>query len=265
MRRPDYTIDENARDGDNQVARFYKRWFWHRSDEHPADGRVELLIGKRTEGHGWGVVFGRNGSDSDVGLDVYAGRILSMWARLRAPRTRRFRDPNSYNTWHYGVRIRPHGMAWFEVLWHHDPMGSSRAPGRWTVNKHKFLGKQRSEKELLDFGVCQIPMPEGVYPAEWKRERFVSRYVGRLGKLRDRLVGPRIGDPSYWISIPGGIPVQGKGENSWDCGMDGIFGTGGPTLETAIGNVVAAATRGRQRYGGPHNLTKPTSVAELDR
>lgn len=265
-RRPDYVIDENQPGRDRDVARFHKRWFWYPENDdgrQRGSGSVDLLFGHRRYGHGWGFTFGRNGSESDVGLDVFAGRLMSLFTRHRTSWTKRFRTPDDYHARHYGMRIDRTAMR-FE--WGVDPMGGTRNNGRrLTVNKHTFLGRQRIEKEELDFGVCQIPMPEGIYPAEWKRQRYVSHYVGWLGVLRDRILGPRIGKPSYWIDVPGGIPVEGKGENSWDCGMDGIFGTGGTTLHDAIGNVAAAALRDRDRYGGPHNLTEPTSVAEAER
>lgn len=260
FRRPDHTIDETQR---GSTARYYKRRFWYRHDERPgqtAKGVLEILAGHRRGGHGWGIVFGRNGGESDIGLDIDAGRILSVWARLQAPWTHRFRDPDNYNAWHYGIRIRPHGMAWVQIEWRHDPMGDKA--GSWSMNKHTFLGRIRSEKHVIDIGTCRIPMPEGVYPATWEKMRYVSHYVGPLGKFRDRILGPCTSDPSFWIDVPGGIPVEGKGENSWDCGMDGIFGTGGRTLHDAIGNVSAAAMRDRDRYGGPHNLSRPMTVTE---
>jgi hypothetical protein len=64
------------------------------------------------------------------------------------------------------------------------------------------------------------------------------------------------------LDIPGGIPHEGKGENSWDCGMDGLFGCSGATVAEAIANAVRHTQRDRERYGGPHNLTRPMTVAE---
>lgn len=85
-----------------------------------------------------------------------------------------------------------------------------------------------------------IPMPEGSYRAMatpetrvWRRRWYVPQ------KRRD----------SVWLDIPGGIPCSGKGENSWDCGDDGLWGCGGDTLELAIGHAVASSLRDRRRYG----------------
>lgn len=88
-----------------------------------------------------------------------------------------------------------------------------------------------------------IPMPEGCYNAtatryesEWKRPRLPWVSCRRVG---------------FKVEIPGGIPFAGKGENSWDCGDDGLWGTNpdAETIEEAIGSVVASVLRSRGRYG----------------
>lgn len=84
-----------------------------------------------------------------------------------------------------------------------------------------------------------IPMPEGIYKGTATVERW-SR--GRRFWFKHRTT-------EVWLDIPKGIPHAGKGENSWDCGDDGLFGIGGDTVEGAIGNAVALVLRDRRRYG----------------
>lgn len=88
-----------------------------------------------------------------------------------------------------------------------------------------------------------IAMPEKTYRATcqlkecvWKRPRWP--FAKRL-KRAD-------------FEIPGGIPFPGKGENSWDCGQDGIYGMTCPatTPEQAIAAVVESVMRNRRRHGG---------------
>lgn len=86
-----------------------------------------------------------------------------------------------------------------------------------------------------------VPMPEGNYPATvtkeeriWQRKRWPFSYKRRV---------------DYSIDIPTGIPVPGKGENSWDCDDDGIYGTGGDSPHAAVGNAVGSALRSREQYG----------------
>ena len=90
----------------------------------------------------------------------------------------------------------------------------------------------------------QIPMPEGVYHGTakferrtWKRPRW---------RAKTRLFTS--------VDVPnGGIPHAGKGENSWDCGDDGLCGWSveGHALERAIAHGVETVLVARRRYGMP--------------
>lgn len=268
MRRPDHITDYNERE-EQPYARWYKKAWWYAADDDRVapTGNASALIWHRSKGHGVGFQFGMNGSESDIGLDLYLGKIASVWLRYQSPRTKRFRIEGDYDARHIGIMLHPHDMAWMTVDIMAKSGSWSRSDPWWmhnTLNIHTIFGRVRSEKVDLDGGVCQIPMPEGVYEGLWARNRYVSSYVGPLGKIRDRILGPKTSNPSYWIEIPGGIPCYGKGENSWDCGMDGIFGTGGRTIEDAIGNVVSAATRERNRHGDP-KLDSPMTVIEAEK
>ena len=44
--------------------------------------------------------------------------------------------------------------------------------------------------------------------------------------------------------------------------MDGVLGTSGATLEEAVANLVRSVMRDRSRYGGPHDLPGPMTIAE---
>ena len=49
-------------------------------------------------------------------------------------------------------------------------------------------------------------------------------------------------------------PFEGKGENGWDCGEDGLYGCGsnGASIEHAIGTTVEKVLDTRRRRGGRH-------------
>ncbi len=107
-----------------------------------------------------------------------------------------------------------------------------------------ILGRSRCETEVLRDGIpVTIPMPEGIYSAFAKIER-------RTWKRPRWFAHSRV---STWIDIPKGIPFQGKGENSWDCGDDGLFGTGadGDSIPVAVTKVRESVLRSRRRYGAP--------------
>lgn len=110
----------------------------------------------------------------------------------------------------------------------------------WSLNiPNLILGRQRCQTEIVRSFPTQVPMPEGVYAAVAKVERRTWKRPRWFAHSRD----------SVWLTIPKGIPHAGKGENSWDCGDDGLFGIGGDSLENAIGNAVESVLRARRRYG----------------
>ena len=96
--------------------------------------------------------------------------------------------------------------------------------------------------EVVDF-----PMPEKSYRGrvriqanQWKRPRWPwPKTVLRAH-----------------VDMEEPIPFPGKGENSWDCGDDAIYGSTFPcrSVEEAVGRVVGTALRNRQRYGGRHTF-----------
>lgn len=107
-----------------------------------------------------------------------------------------------------------------------------------------FLGKNRyREWKRTDIVPISIPLPEGVYPAvarqerrSWKRPRW-PRTLRRT---------------SWYIDVPNGLPIPGKGENSYDLDDDGIYDFGGDgSLEKAIGRIVGEVLELRKERGGP--------------
>jgi hypothetical protein len=105
-----------------------------------------------------------------------------------------------------------------------------------------FLGKVKYSAREFDCKNIEIPMPEKSYPATvkfeectWKRPRWFPTRIIRAT-----------------VDIPEGVPVPGKGENSWDCGEDAIYSSTFPagTIAEAVGKVVQSAMRDRIKYGG---------------
>lgn len=87
-----------------------------------------------------------------------------------------------------------------------------------------------------------IPMPEGVYLAEFTPQRQTWKRPRWFTYARE----------SFDIKIPKGIPFAGKGENSWDCGDDGLFGMGAEgTITEAVECVRQTVLERRRRYGQP--------------
>lgn len=108
------------------------------------------------------------------------------------------------------------------------------------------LGERKHRHEILgEWQPVVIPMIEGAYPGRvrferrtwyWKRFPWFNRIVQDYTEFEsDR-----------------GIPHPGKGENLWDCGMDGLFGcrSTGHDIEKCIGHVVSVVLGYRKRYAG---------------
>lgn len=106
--------------------------------------------------------------------------------------------------------------------------------------KDWLLGRRKVNRSEGDPEAVYIPMPEGCYIAKATPVKLTFTRRWYIPKETKEYVN---------INIEGGIPYRGKGENSWDCGDDGLWGTGGDTVEGAIGNVVATVLKNRKKYG----------------
>lgn len=155
------------------------------------------------------------------GLFIEEAREFHVYWRERAIWLLVWGDP-------MGDRTR--GMPWWKTTqaFHIDD---------WVLGRRVHTLVEHSKHDVL------IPMPEGSYPAivtvqtrTWKRPRWPFPLVRK----------------ECSVEIPGGIPHEGKGENSWDCGEDGLWGCGssGHDLAKAIAHTVESVLGSRQRYGG---------------
>lgn len=244
----------------------------YRHDRMIAEARFEGYIASGARHTGLGLRW----DEEHCGPQVFAGlgHLACFWLtvgswplakRLAGDRTRAFRD------WDI-VDVSFHGRAVWWSIWHDRDSWSSKTP-RWRKGSFhwwRFLvGKPVHSSEIVDEREVGIPMPEGVYRAavkierrRWKAPRWPwakSLYTYDVDVLsRPSPSGPYVpeGDGPR---TSGYIPVPGKGENAWDCGPDGIFGSSGPgrTVEEAVGHVVASALRDRKRHGGRHDYAEP--------
>lgn len=104
------------------------------------------------------------------------------------------------------------------------------------------FGRTQVETSVLRENIpVEIPMPEGSY-------RGTAKVECRIWRRPRWLPTARI---STWIEVPKGIPHAGKGENSWDCGDDGVWATGceGDDVQKAAEHFRDVVIRNRKRYG----------------
>lgn len=229
------------------------------------EGSAEWCL--KSERKTLGFQFGRNGQESDIGLDVHVPFIGVLFLRLRSPLLKwaRARD---YKPRHTGVKINYAGK-WVQMLLDKPDNGWSRDQHWWqemSLTPTTVWGKRKMNKVVEATGETVIPMPEGPYSATWELSRFERFHVRWPGTWKDWISPMSDVHGTYSIEIKTGIPVQGKGTQAYNCGMDGVFGVSGPyrTLEQAIGEVVTSVLTDRRKYGGPHDLPSQMSVSEAE-
>lgn len=209
-------------------------------------------------GWGWQLRWGTNASETTPDLGVYLGALGTVWVHLEHVLPWSWLERHKpdgrddYTTREFGVRLSAERAEW--QWWAPANEWSSTAP--WWQHpsvawRTLLLGMNTTTNQVVDGGTCVVPMPERSYPATYEVVRHEHRYLRPLGRLRDAVLGPRV--HRTWTVTPGaGIPVPGKGENSWDCGDDQLLSASGGSLDDAIANLVRSALRYRRTYGGEH-------------
>lgn len=264
--------NENRRPGDKHEATgsplFNGRAWWHFEN---VELRCQWVLGKL----GFSAEIGFSGDENEVSGNLCVPGVALYWGvsgKLVAPIIRivgvdhasckaRAESNNARGGRHHryayedmerriGIRIFG-GALWWQC-WDREAVHFGDDPWWMRGNWHPLdtlLGRHEHRSEELQARDVQIPMPEGNYTATakleratWKRPRWpFAKTILRVS-----------------IDIPKGIPVPGKGENSWDCGPDATFGLTTParTIEDGIGQLVASVLHDRKRRGAPANYSE---------
>lgn len=147
--------------------------------------------------------------------------------------------------WSRSLEFRWHSGALWIDPWVSSDEWSSKHRSTFSINPANILlGRQRySETDRVKYG-ASIVMPEGEYPLE------VELYTARWKRPRWPQVKSR---PMADVEVlpKSGIPIPGKGENSWDLDDDAIFGMScrASTVEEAIASLRRDVERTRDNYG----------------
>ena len=158
------------------------------------------------------------------------------------------------------ICIYTHDWALWWSLWNPTHEWSSKTP-RWRHGsfhlKDFLLGQMKHNPEILEGPKdILIPMPEGCYPGKlkverrtWTRPRWPWWPLKIVRVSRD-------------IEVEQGIPYSGKGENSWDCGEDGLCGAAFAveTDEEAIGRFAGSVMKTRKRRGDKPDYGKGATL-----
>lgn len=223
--------------------------------------------------HFWALELSFNGGDSDDEIQLFVGcGLFAFWlSRERLPipigEWHEPMPPHVSARWFWrkprecGVTI--HGGAVRLRLWG-NPEEWKRADPWWARGLSWYpvdtlLGRRNHEHRILEeWKEVLVPMPEGCYKTQMRREEREWK------RPRWPWWPSRVLQEYVEIQIEGGIPFEGKGENSWDCGEDGLWGcsSSGASYEKAIGHVVESVLTSRKRHGGSwvHRGLEPTVV-----
>lgn len=111
------TINE-AEEAGQPWWRYYRAWLHGPNSQASVEWNV---VGRHHFGVGFQI--GRNGDESDLGLNLYGGRLFSLWLRFRTPYTKWARisqeaDPKGwYHARHTSFRLFPHKGCYLHVEW----------------------------------------------------------------------------------------------------------------------------------------------------
>lgn len=132
--------------------------------------------------------------------------------------------------------------------WDHDDSCWPPEHGKeWSVNlTNMLLGRRQYHEGAVTLaGEYSLDMPEGRYRCKVQlREDSWSRPRWRTLRIKRAIVD---------VLTEGGVPVPGKGENSWDCDDDATFGMTCPaaTVDEALSRLRESVLRTRARRAGP--------------
>lgn len=104
-----------------------------------------------------------------------------------------------------------------------------------------FLGKIKHHKDVLFYDNGKLTLPEKIYEISyelgtqtWKRPRWFTKTINYVNAECEE-----------------GIPVPGKGEDSWNCGDQLLYSTGGEGENISVGRqaLYNAVKRARDKHG----------------
>lgn len=108
-----------------------------------------------------------------------------------------------------------------------------------------LFGREHREKTIIETKPIVVELDGRRYEGTWSLEHWQT--------TRDRWPWPYAVWVGSDIRMPHPPQFAGKGENSWDCGDDGIYGMGSRATSPAeaVGEYVKAVLQSRERYGMP--------------
>ena len=113
-----------------------------------------------------------------------------------------------------------------------------------------IFGREHRKKTIIETKPIVVELDGRRYEGTWSLERWET--------TRGRWPRPYAVRIASHIAMPSPPRFAGKGESSWDCGDDAIYGMGSNETSPAkaVGDYVKRVLEYRERYGMPHMEAK---------
>lgn len=218
-------------------------------------GRAWLSVGRLKFGWGWdlwsvrcGTEISVFGEEKDLGWSLQIPLLGSFYWHVRfLPYNAVRRAPYGYD---FGFTIHDWAI-WVKLF--KDWTGGWSSSKSWLGNREfsihpvdLIFGRQKYSSVSIEKRNDLAAFPEKTYDVTveitrdtWRRPRWpwwpMKRWMYR-----------------GHVECKEGVPFPGKGENSWDCGMDASFGLTCPatTHADALGRFITNVLESREKYGG---------------
>lgn len=182
--------------------------------------------------------------EGEIRADIAVPFVIALYFSVTGCRWVTKLPGVKYSGWGTGDReigFSFHSGALWVTLW----ANPSEYPRRgFTLDfADLLLGRSKYSESDVTTGTTEIVMPEGAYEATYRLYTSIWK--------RPRWPWPKRMKRGY-IEVKGGIPVPGKGENSWDMDDDAITDMTTPanTLDDLIAAIKKSVERDRKRHGG---------------
>ncbi len=195
-------------------------------------------------GCSFGIGFTVGGMEDQLRISLCLWLFSLYFSLERWPALEKWETVANYHEREISFRVFSWALWW--MLWMDDNEWRSDDPkwrrGTFHIDDF-FLGKNTYSKVDQAPIDAVVHLPEGDYPVKvqfftqtWKRPRWPF---------------PRIRHGAD-VDCETGLPIPGKGENSWDCDDSAYMsiGTSATTVEEAIADATKRVLERRERYGG---------------
>ena len=246
-------LNRKPHEGYGPMRRQGRCWLHARGRDGRVDGGPTFTAEWQIPTTFWHAKLELGDGEHDLSVDLACG-LFALW--LGANRIL----PPAWRVRERRIGVSCHDGTAHISLWE-NPNEWRRSDPRWmrfsVTPLDILLGKHVYRTRELADGSAVIPLPEAAYPARitiseatWTRPRWP--WPRRIIRAE--------------VEVDGGIPVPGKGENSWDIDDDAIYSLTTPaaSLPEAVAAMVRSVLESRLRHGGSMGWRPPAAALRAD-